>query len=284
MPQDLLPIAVCSWSLRAGEPAEIAAEFARFGVGYTHLGVGQFLHRPAAEQKELVAQLRAMPVKVCATMIGFAGENYSSLETIHNTGGYLPDERFAERFEMTMRAAEFTHRLGVKLLTTHAGFIPDASDPQRFATMIERLRKIADRLKALDIALCFETGQETAETLAAFLQALGRDNIGVNFDPANMILYGKGDPVNSAIRLAAHIKQVHCKDARKTTPPPAYPAWAGQEVAAGQGDARVRDVIAELYRCGFRGPVAIECESGNERGKWVALAISEIREAFKMLG
>jgi sugar phosphate isomerase/epimerase len=283
MAEQPLPVAVCSWSLHVDEPADIAREFARFNVEHTHLGIGGYLRRSATERRELIAALRAMPVKVASTMIGFAGENYSTLETIHHTGGYLPDDMFEDRFALTMQAAEFTHDLGVDLLTTHAGFIPDQTDAESFARMVARLRRIADGLSALGIALCFETGQETAETLAAFLAALERPNIGVNFDPANMILYGKGDPVNAAIRLASHIRQIHCKDARKRVPTPAYPQWAGDEVPAGQGVARVQEVIITLYRCGFRGPVAIECESGAQRGKWVALALTEINAAFEKL-
>ena len=111
--------------------------------------------------------------------------------------------------------------MGLKLLSTHAGFIPhEADDPAGFAKLVGRIGKLADELGRLGLTLLFETGQETAADLVAFMTALGRGNVGANFDPANLLLYGKGDPVAAVHTLGSRIKHVHAKDTRLLVPPP----------------------------------------------------------------
>src|SRR6185369_12528916 len=105
--------------------------------------------------------------------------------------------------------------LGLKLITFHAGFLPhDELDPQ-FGRMVQRLSQVADLFKAAGISLGLETGQETASDLRRLLEVLQRPNVGVNFDPANMILYDKGDPIAALRVLGPWIRQVHIKDATR---------------------------------------------------------------------
>lgn len=211
-------------------------------------------------------------------MISFPGEDYHSLATIRRTGGYRPDDTFEERFGLTLAAARLARRLGLSLLTTHIGFIPDPSDASAFALMRDRLRRVADALADLDLTLCFETGQETADTLAAFLTALDRPNVGVNFDPANLLLYGKGNPVDAAIRLSPWIRHVHAKDAQRLLP--AGPdAWHAAETPLGFGNARVAEVLWALRQTGYRGPLAIERESGHPKD--LAIAIAFLKETLR---
>ncbi len=213
---------------------------------------------------------------ITATMIHFSGEDYSSLENIHRSGGYVPDDLFEERLARTVAAARLSRKLGVGLLTTHAGFIPEQGDAPAFGKMIQRLSRVADALAPLDITLCFETGQETAATLAAFLTALQRPNIGVNFDPANMVLYGKGNPVAAVHTLAPWIKHVHAKDARIKEP--GSDGWCGVEVPVGTGDAKVRDVVQALMQMDYHGAIAIEREVGTTQAADIAAAIAHLRD------
>jgi len=273
-----LEIAVCTWSLRLMDPQALRAVLAPLGVGAVHLGLGAILDLAPDQQAPVIAAYQAGALHLTATMIHFPGEDYSSLDSIHRTGGYLPDDLFAARLERTLAAARLSQQLGVALLSTHAGFIPEQTDAAAFGKMITRLARVADALAPLGITLCFETGQESAATLAAFLTALGRPNIAVNFDPANMILYGKGDPVAAVHTLAPWIRHVHAKDARQHTPGPS--GWCGQEVPVGAGQARVRDVVHALQTIGYRGAIAIEREVGATQLADITTAVRELHAAM----
>lgn len=280
-----MQIALCSWSLGIphDEPT-LRQHVQRLGLNAAHLALGPLLDLPDHDRPAAIAAYQSSPLTLTAGMIGFPGEDYSTLQTIHDTGGYVPDAHFEARFSRTLAAAHIAHTLGLSLLSTHAGFIPNAADHiMSFNTLVSRVQRVADALAPLGITLLLETGQESADTLAAFLKALDRPNVGVNFDPANMILYGKGDPINAAIRLAPHIRHVHAKDARRLTPAPAYPEWPADEVPVGQGDAKVAELVRTLHRLGYRGSIAIEREAGPTRSKDIALAISLLRECVSSL-
>jgi sugar phosphate isomerase/epimerase len=149
----------------------------------------------------------------------------------------------------------------LKLVTFHAGFLPHEPGDPRFQTLLHRLSLIADLFAAKGMELGLETGQETAETLAAFLQKLGRPNVGVNFDPANMILYDKGDPIAALQALGPWLKQCHIKDAVKTK---TAGAW-GREVPVGAGEVDWAAFMRTLDKLRFKGNLAIEREAGEER-------------------
>lgn len=278
-----LTISLCSWSLQLDNYDALKQEIHRFGIDGVHLHVGSFITMSEADREKALAPFRASKdLIITATMVGYFGENYTTLATIKETGGLIPDALYPERHKRLIEAAKITKSLGVSVLTTHAGFIPSKKEnAAHFDAMVARFRDIADELATLGITLGFETGQETADDLATFLSALQRDNIGANFDPANMVLYGKGNPVDSVIRLAPFLKHMHVKDAKKFLPEPTDPtAWRGLEVAVGDGDAKVSQVIEAAVRCGYRGAVAIEREVGATRGKDIAKAISELKTTF----
>jgi sugar phosphate isomerase/epimerase len=147
------------------------------------------------------------------------------------------------------------------LVTFHAGFLPhDESDPD-FVKMLARIRTIADLFASKGLDLAFETGQETADTLRAFLQRLARPNVGVNFDPANMILYDKGDPIHALKVLSPWLKQCHIKDANQTKVPGTW----GEEVTVGTGQVDWMAFFRVLTGNQFKGWLSIEREAGNQR-------------------
>ena len=126
---------------------------------------------------------------------------------------------------------------------------------------VDRIDRIAGVFARDGIALGFETGQETAETLAAFLRMLGRKDVGVNFDPANMILYDKGEPLAALRTLGPWIRHCHLKDARRTRVPGAW----GEEVAVGAGEVDWTAFLGTLDGLGFKGDLCIEREAGTQR-------------------
>ena len=130
------------------------------------------------------------------------GEDYTTMETIKETGGVVPDATWPENFKHFKDNIQVAKDMGLALVTFHAGFLPHEPSDPNFAKLMDRIRQIGELFGEHGIRLGFETGQETAETLKAFLDQLAMPNVGVNFDPANMILYDKGDPIEALKVLA----------------------------------------------------------------------------------
>jgi sugar phosphate isomerase/epimerase len=165
------------------------------------------------------SQCAARGVTCVSGMISTVGEDYTTLESIRKTGGVAPDSTWPETWRNIQADADLAQRLGLTLVTFHAGFLPHEESEPLFAKLLARLRQIAGLFAAKQITIGLETGKEEAATLAGFLKKLDRANVGVNFDPANMILYDKGDPVAALRTLGPLVKQCHMKDAVRTKTP-----------------------------------------------------------------
>jgi sugar phosphate isomerase/epimerase len=167
-------------------------------------------------------------------------------------------------------------KLKLKLVTFHAGFLPHEETDPTFKKMLERLDVVADIFMVHNILVGLETGQETAPELAELLHKLGHPNIGVNFDPANMILYDKGDPVKALHTLAPWIRQVHIKDARRTK---VTGTW-GEEVTVGKGEVDWRMFFTTFKQVIFNANLAIEREAGNQRVADIRAAKVVVEKTF----
>jgi sugar phosphate isomerase/epimerase len=201
-------IAVCSWSLRAGGPAELIERLRAAGVMRVQLALDPLRRGGAWAAAPRV--LADAGVEVVSGMFACAGEDYSSLESIRRTGGVVPDATWRENWRNIHADAELAGRMGLKLVTFHAGFLPENAGSPECAKLLDRVGRIAAVFAAVGCEIALETGQEDAAALTAFLEKLGRDDVGVNFDPANMILYGKGDPVAAAYTLG-RVSSVKCR-------------------------------------------------------------------------
>jgi sugar phosphate isomerase/epimerase len=274
-----LEIGMCSWSVHHEEEPALRAVMNELGLRAVHLALGYLLAMNDQQRATAIDTFHQSPLVISAGMVGFQGEDYGSLAHIRRTGGLVPDATAADRAALILRAASICQSLRVTLLTTHIGFVPSRKDRAAFDKLVDRLQRLLDLMAPTGVTLCFETGQETAADLHAFLQAIGRPNVGVNFDPANMILYGKGDPVDAVNLLMPYVRHVHAKDARKITPPN-VDAWAGVEVPLGQGDARLDHLIAALSKCHYSGALAIEREAGENRRGDVQTGIEFLRAAL----
>lgn len=202
---------------------------ARVGVPRVQLALLPLLESPE-DWCDAVRVLSDCGVRVVSGMFQPVGEDYSTLETIKATGGVRSDETWPQSLDRALRTADLAAASGIALVTFHAGFIPHDAGAER-EKILKRLRTLADHFAQRGIQLALETGQETAETLANALAELDRPSVGVNFDPANMILYGMGDPVEAVQRLLPRVVQVHIKDA---VPTAVRGEW-GDEVPVGQG-------------------------------------------------
>jgi len=270
-----LQIGVCSWSLRQPDLAT-ALRVAKEQLGLDLMQVGFFDEAvlEASGDRAVVDAVQASGLEVSATCVGFVGEDYSSIDAIAQTGGYRPDDQFAARLAKTIRVRDLTVALGAPMMTTHIGFVPEGGSGPAYASMVERLQRVCDALGEKGVVLTMETGQESAAHLMQFIDDVNRPNIRVNFDPANMVLYGVGDPVEAVGVLGERIAHVHCKDARFSDSP--GKTW-GQEVPLGQGEANVSGVLGKLRQIGYTGPLVIEREGGDDRIPDVRAGISFLR-------
>lgn len=253
-------LAVCSWSLQAAHPRELVEKIAATGIRRVQLALD-----PLRESPEIWGEteplFREHQIEIVSGMFGCLGEDYTTLETIRATGGIAPDATWDTNLENIRASAALAAKLGLWLVTFHAGFLPHEKSDPAFGKMLERLRAVADIFAAQKITLGLETGQETAPALAALMQELHRPNVGVNFDPANMILYGKGNPVAALRGLAPWLVQVHIKDATRTN----FPGTWGAEVAVGSGEVNWPEFFATLHELNFTGNLVIEREAGAQR-------------------
>ncbi len=252
-------LGVCSWSLHPKSPADLIGQLGELGMDKIQLALGPLRTDPAwADTK---AALDEHGIEVVSGMFGTAGEDYSTLESIRRTGGVVPDETWETNWANIQRLVPIAESMELDLVSFHAGFLPEEpADPNR-EKLIGRLTMIADLFERSGVALALETGQEDAETLKGFLDQLGKPTVGVNFDPANMILYGKGDPVEAAGVLSGYLRQVHVKDAL----PAETPGEWGAEVAVGTGAVDWPGFFGVLNDCGFSGCLCIEREAGEQR-------------------
>ncbi len=253
-------LAVCSWSLQPSDPHDLVRKLQATGVSRIQLALDPLRETPALWENAAHV-LQASGITIISGMFGCVGEDYSTLETIRTTGGIAPDATWKQNLENVRATVKLAAELNLKLVTFHAGFLPhDEADPS-FAKMIKRLTTVAGMFVTEKISLGLETGQETAQALATLLNKLPCPNVGVNFDPANMILYDKGDPITALRVLGPWIRQVHLKDARRTKTPGTW----GEEVAVGSGQVDWPGFFATLKELQFAGDFVIEREAGAQR-------------------
>jgi len=261
------PIGVCTWSL-GNDFDKIAA----CGVGCVHLAVAPAL---GEKSEDYLAHVVESNLAISATMISFSQEDYTTLESIKTTGGIVPDDCWWENRQTALKAIELTDEFAVKFLSMHFGFI-DMADPDKATKLIERTRILADSAAEHNVTLLMETGQESATELREFLEKLNHPALGVNFDPANVILYNKGDPIEAVGILAPWIKHIHIKDALRTKKPGTW----GLDVPWGTGEVGETEFLKALKSVKYNGALSIEREAGDDRLKDIKSAVEKLK-AFK---
>ena len=260
-------LGVCSWSLRPTSAEDLVATLQGLGVGKVQLALDPVIERPD-DFGDAIPALRAAGIEPISGMLEAVGEDYSSLDSIKATGGVRPDEHWPATRARAGKVAELAGREGIPLVTMHAGFVPhDAGDPAR-TVVLDRLRELADLFAAEGVRLGLETGQETAGTLIDALDQLDHPSVGVNFDPANMILYDMGDPIDAVRALVPRIVQVHAKDATRTREPGTW----GAEVPVGTGDVDWAAFLPIVLGIRPEVNVMIEREAGDRRVADIATA------------
>jgi sugar phosphate isomerase/epimerase len=262
-----LAIGVCSWSLQVKSIPELKRLLGRLGIDVVQIACGDPHHAAWEEGDAMPRAARAAGFRLTGAMLGFPGEDYTTPQTIQRTGGFSDPATRAERLERFQWALDRTLELGLSDLMLHAGFLPEPGDPDR-KPFLDTLARVSDLARANGVTVAFETGQETAELLRRTLDDLKCPNLKVNFDPANMLLYDKGDPLRAVEVLGPDIRSVHVKDAIRTKVPGTW----GEEVPLGQGQVNIQQFVKTLQKIGYRGPLCIEREVGNQEQRMADIA------------
>lgn len=242
------------------------------GIATVHLHAPGRDFRTAEKTAQIKDQFAAAGIEISVVFAGFPDEDYTSPETTQQTVGLVPLDRRARRLEETLAIADFAAALGVDAVGMHLGFVPEASEPD-FAAVVEVARTVCDHCRGHGQYFHLETGQETADELLAFIGAVDRENLAVNFDPANMILYQAGPPLAALDRVGHLVRSVHCKDAAIERRP--GQPWS-EDAPLGQGDVDIRAFLLKLRELGYEGPLTIEREFSPDQ-------VGDIRAALQLL-
>ena len=190
---------------------------------------------------------------------GFEGESYADIATTARTVGLVPEDTRAARMQEMKEISDFAKLLGVDAVGLHIGFVPEDTASDSYLNLLETTRELLDHVKANGQNVHLETGQETADHLLHFIADVKRDNLYINFDPANMILYGTGEPIEALKKVGKHVRSIHCKDAVWAPEAGRGTDW-GREVALGDGDVGMETYLRTLHEIGYDGPLTIERE------------------------
>jgi sugar phosphate isomerase/epimerase len=263
-----LEIGVMFWAGR--DPGETLRELKALGVRCGQIGIPGDLAL-AGEAAKWKAALAAEDFQVVTAFCAYNGESYADIPTVQRTVGFIPPQTRAEREQRTYEVSDFAREVGIPSIATHIGFVSEGDYASDYLTVRQMVRRVCDYAAKNHQTFALETGQEPAETLLRFLIDVNRPNLGINFDPANMILYGTGDPVNALGTLAMHVISVHCKDG--DWPPKGVPGALGEEKPLGQGAVGMERFIGKLKSIGFKGPLNVEREVPDQAQRLLDIAM-----------
>lgn len=274
-----LTLGVCGWCLdRHDVPRSI--EIAGRELQLPAVQIGFFTSRAVreADPEHIGSLAQAVGVTLVGAFVAFEGEDYSSIARIAETGGFLAEPVWAQRLSVTHDVIGIAADSGCPSVALHAGTIPTDRGSALFAKLVARVQETADCCAKRGLRFLLETGREPAETLLAFLGAVDRPNIGINFDSGNFVVYGTDEPASTVAKLRGRIDLVHLKDAfRSTKPGVEY----GKPAPLGQGDVQIARVVSKLRATGYRGPLLIECDTRDVGLEAIRHAAEYLRSLLK---
>jgi sugar phosphate isomerase/epimerase len=176
-----------------------------------------------------------------------------------STIGVVPPRTRAARIDALRQVSDFAKLLGIEQVQTHCGFIPEDPADALYPGAVEAIRTVAGHCQGNGQRFLMETGQETPTTMSRAIRDVNMPNLGVGLDTANLILYGKANPVDAAGILGPHVRSVHAKDGKW----PTDPSNLGEEVLIGQGLVDFKKVFETLHKFGYTGAITIERETSG---------------------
>jgi sugar phosphate isomerase/epimerase len=252
------------------------AEIKSLGVRCGQLGIPGTVELTRGGAAEWKAALEREGFTLVTVFAAYEGESYADIATVARTVGFVPGDTRERRERRTIELSDFAAAVGVGSIACHIGCVPEDANDADYVAVRDMVRRICDHAAANRQTFALETGQERAEVLLEFFRDVDRANLRINFDPANMILYGTGDPIEALRVLAPHVASVHCKDG--DWPPRDAPGALGTERPLGEGSVGVDRFVQTLREIGFRGPLNIEREAENQEQR-----LRDIRRAVELL-
>ncbi|MBI2300707.1 MAG: sugar phosphate isomerase/epimerase [Armatimonadetes bacterium] len=269
-----------------GDPLESFKKLRDLGFSTCQLGGPPESYVSGPDAERLTDQFRealaATGVTVTSVFIMYSGHVWDLVKG-PNTIGLVPADKRGARVVQAVRVSNWARSAGIDAVTSHIGFIPEDPDDPNFPPFVETMQALVDYFIDNGQTFAFETGQETAATLVRTIQAIDRHpHVGINLDPANLLLYGKNRPMEVVDLVAPYVFNTHCKDGHLPEPG----GKLGHEVALGEGDVRIRELIPALYERGYRGPLTIEREISGEKQTQDILRAKALLEEIrgKLLG
>ena len=232
------------------------------GLKNIHLHTPTKASRTAEHAKVFKQKIQEYGITVTTVWLGFEGETYETIARTAETVGLVPESTRAVRLTESYEIADFAALLGVNAIGSHIGFVPHDRTSPEYAAIVATTRTLCDYLKKHGQELHLETGQEPVDLLMAFMDDVQRPNMFINFDPANLILYGIGKPMEALRAVGNRVRGVHCKDGTATTGTPGVD-W-GCEVPFGEGEIDAKQFLRTLHEIGYKGPLTIERELSSE--------------------
>lgn len=242
----------------AQTPDQAIAKVKAFGLSTCQVHVGE---SPAGLATALTSALAKYQVEATAVMTLGPGKMIWDFYEGPKTIGIVPPQTRAARMDSLKRASDLARECNIKAVHTHCGFIPEDPNTPAYPGIVAAIHDIAAHCKGNGQTFLMETGQETPVTLLRAIQDTHLDNIGANLDTANLILYGKGEPVGALDVIGRYVRGLHAKDGLY----PTNPRELGQETPIGQGRVRFPEVIAKLCALHYAGPITIEREISGSR-------------------
>jgi sugar phosphate isomerase/epimerase len=240
------------------------------GVRYGQLGIPGGMELTAEATGKLKSQLEAAGLTLVTVFAAYEGEDYADIPAVARTVGFVPSATRAVRLERTLAVSDFARRLGVPSIACHIGFVPEDANHPDYVAVRQMVREVCDHAARHGQSFALETGQEPADVLLGFIGDVDRPNLRINFDPANLILYGTGEPIAALETLAPLVISVHCKDG--DWPAPGVAGVLGVERPLGKGSVDIARFVETLAKFGFPGPLNVERETEDQQERFHDLA------------
>ena len=237
-------------------------DIASMKVRYGQLCIGGGTRITPGFTVHMKSELGKRDIAIQTIFAAYQGEDYADIPTVQRTVGFIPKATRSERLQRTLDISEFAARMGVSSIACHIGFVPEDKHDPDYIDVRRMVRQVCDYAAVHRQTFALETGQEPAGVLLEFIHDVERANLKVNFDPANMILYGSGDPHDAVRVLASRIVSVHAKDGN--WPDSAVPNSLGKEKPLGHGSVNIPKFVETLRNAGYEGTLCVERETDNQ--------------------
>lgn len=255
--------------MHEGDIGERIKDVSEFGFKTCQISCWDMNKMTDENAEKIITATKKYGVKVSAFWCGWEGAAAWDFVDGYHTLGLVPLYYRKSRIQNLKQGSDFAKKIGVTDVATHMGFLPENCKTDEYSAVIEAIKEVALYMKQNGQNLLFETGQETPITLKRTIQTVGTGNLGINLDPANLLLYGKANPCDAVDIFGEYVKNVHAKDGEY----PTDPFKLGEEKRIGDGRVNFPLLIKKLKEKGYDGPLTIEREiSGEQQQKDIIYA------------